>query len=481
VLASDDGAHSLEFKGIIQADGRFFLTDRNGVSSFVLRRVRPAIDAKIFRHYEFRFQPDFAGSRVQVLDAWGNLHFWDEIQLRVGKGKGPVGLERLQSPRDMLFAERAFPSQLAPNRDIGAQLHGKVADGLLEWAVGVYNGVPNGGSGDVDTNDSKDIEARVFLLPFQKLDIDALSGLGVGFAATFGNQFGATPSYVTSGQQTFFSYASSTSAFGERTLLAPQAYYYAGPISLMWEFTRVKEHLENFTTGASGTVGTTAWQLAGSLTAGGKPSYKGVKVGKPLDPENGGFGALELSGRYHDLRVGDLAFERNFANRNTAAQRASAFSGFLLNSSLLCATSASVVCSSTSTLAAYASRRTVRTAHVASSLQPSQRRYAVLLRHGTGAIGPSSARSTAASVIASGAFARRYPPPRPLRLRTKPCCLSSARIASRNFFGMSSCSAMSAIRIGSPGAEIAKRASALMAYFAFIVIMDAGSLAASRP
>ena len=37
VLASEDGAHRLEFKGLIQADGRFFLTDRGGVSSFVLR------------------------------------------------------------------------------------------------------------------------------------------------------------------------------------------------------------------------------------------------------------------------------------------------------------------------------------------------------------------------------------------------------------------------------------------------------------
>ncbi|HEY3494870.1 MAG TPA: porin [Polyangiaceae bacterium] len=325
VLASEDDAHRLEFKGIAQGDGRFFLTDRGGVSSFVLRRVRPNIDAKIFRYYEFRLQAEFAGTRVQAIDAYGNLHFIDELQLRVGKGKSPVGLERLQSLRDVMFAERAFPTQLVPNRDVGAQAHGKISDGMVEWALGVYNGVPNGGSGETDTNDSKDLEGRVFVLPFKKSDLDALAGLGAGFAGTWGNQFGALSPYVTTGQQAFFSYASSAVAFGKRVVLAPQAYYYGGPISLMWELARVKEHIENFTNGAKGTVGTTAWQLAGSFTLGGTPSYKGVKVDHPFDPANGGFGALELAVRYHDLRVGDLAFERGFANRNSAAQRASAF------------------------------------------------------------------------------------------------------------------------------------------------------------
>lgn len=323
-IASGDGAHKLEFKGIVQGDARLFLTDKGGVSTFVLRRVRPSLDAKIFRYYEFRLQPDFAGTRVQILDAYGNLHFIDEVQLRMGKGKGPVGLERLQSPRDMLFAERGYPTQLVPNRDIGAQVHGKIAGGLLEYAFGVYNGVPNGQSGDGDSNDSKDVEGRVFLLPFLKLD-NVLSGLGAGFAATWGNQFGATPAYVTPGQQTFFAYSSGATAFGERTVLAPQAYYYGGPLTLMFELVRVKEHIENFTNGAKGSVGTTAWQLAGGVVLGGTASYKGVKVKKPFDPAEGGYGAFELSARYQDLRVGDLAFERRFANPNSAAQRASTF------------------------------------------------------------------------------------------------------------------------------------------------------------
>ena len=66
--------------------------------------------------------------------------------------------------------------------------------------------------------------------------------------------------------------------------------------------------------------------------------------------------------------------------------------------------------------ASYSSWSTRRMPHVASSRHPSQRRYAVRLKQGTGAIGPSSTRITPASEIFAGSTARKYPPPLPLRL-----------------------------------------------------------------
>jgi phosphate-selective porin OprO and OprP len=321
-LTSADGAHQLRFAAVLQADLRAFFAD-SGVTTFAVRRARPILEGKLFRYYEFRLQTDVAAGRLQLLDAYGNLHFVDEVQLLVGKAKGPVVLERLQSPQNLTFAERAFPTLLGPNRDVGAKLHGKLAGGAVDWAVGVYNGVPNGGSGDVDTNDAKDVEGRLFLSPFKAFDVKSLD-LGLGAAATIGNQQSPLPSYVTSGQQPFFAYGSTATAFGRRTVVTPQGYFYAGPIGVMSELVRVREHVVS-TSGASGTVGTTAFQVAGSVVIGGKPSYKGVKVEHPLDPEAGTFGAFELAARYHSLRVGDLAYRRAFANRNSAAALARAF------------------------------------------------------------------------------------------------------------------------------------------------------------
>src|SRR5690606_10458897 len=116
-------------------------------------------------------------------DAYVNARFWPEFQIQAGKFKEPVSLERLQSGANLLFIERSYPSQIAPNRDVGVQLHGELLGGSLNYQVGVFNGVADGGSGDVDTaDDDKDIAARIFAHPFKNTDIEALQGLGIGVA-----------------------------------------------------------------------------------------------------------------------------------------------------------------------------------------------------------------------------------------------------------------------------------------------------------
>lgn len=320
-IVSANGEHKVEFHGFVQADGRFFLTDKGGIGTFLVRRARPIVDAKVFKYYEVYLQSELASSKFQILDAFANVHIWDEFQFRVGKGKAPVGLERLQSPRDTFFPEPAFPTLLVPNRDIGAMIHGRVADGTFEYQVGVFNGVPNGQSGETDTNDSKDVEGRVFVHPFKPTDVAPLKGFGLGIAGTTGNQQGPQGPYVTSGGATFFAYGNTVQALDRRWLVTPQSYYYYGPIGAMFEYVRVRDHLA-MPNGTTGNVGTTAWALQASGVFGGKQSYKGIKVDHPLDPAAGGFGAFEIGARWGDLRVGDAAFKDGFANRNTSAQRA---------------------------------------------------------------------------------------------------------------------------------------------------------------
>ena len=109
--------------------------------------------------------------------------------MRVGKFKPPVDLERLQSASDIVFAERALATNLAPNRDIGLQLSGEISGGVLAWQAGVFNGVPDLGNGDGDVSDAKDFAGRVFIQPFKT---GSLAGLGVGIAGTTGIERGTT-------------------------------------------------------------------------------------------------------------------------------------------------------------------------------------------------------------------------------------------------------------------------------------------------
>jgi phosphate-selective porin OprO/OprP len=335
-LKSNDGAFVLKLRGYAQLDGRFFQDDeaRPGVDTFLLRRVRPIVEGTVFKIFDFRIMPDFGGGTTVLQDAYLEARFSPAAKLRVGKFKPPVGLERLQSGTDILFVERALPTNLVPNRDLGIQLSGDFAGGAVSYAAGVFNGVADGGSGDLDNNDGKDYAGRLFFQPFLKSSATALRGFGIGVAGSTGEQEGTVaapglPSLRTQSQATFFSYrtdgtaAGTAFANGDRTRLSPQLYWYAGPFGLLSEYaiseqevTRgaVTEKLEN-----------TAWQVEASwVIAGGTASYKGVQVKTPFDPAAGTWGAFEIAGRYSGLEVDEDAFPL-FANPASSASAATAW------------------------------------------------------------------------------------------------------------------------------------------------------------
>lgn len=334
VIGSDDGDYSLKLGGLVQADGRFFLGG-DGTDTFVARRARIDLRATLGKYFSLRLHPELAGSSITLLDAYATVAFVDEIELQVGKMKSPIGLELLQSPRDMPFPERGLPSLLVPNRDVGAVLQGELFDGVVAYAAGVFNGVPDGANGDADETDEKDLEGRVFLRPLVPTGVDALAGLGVGVGASVGDQAGALPAYRTPGRQTFFAYADTSTAAGSRARLSPQGYYYYGPIGLLGEYVR---STQDVSIGANTTeLTSSAWQVLGSVVLGGKAGYKGVKVKAPLDPVAGTWGALELALRYGELHVDQDAFDDGFSDPTASARVAknlgAAVSWWFLNGS----------------------------------------------------------------------------------------------------------------------------------------------------
>src|SRR5436305_1679574 len=211
-IRSADNAFQLRLRGYVQLDGRFYQDDhlKRGVDTFILRRARPILEGTVFKIFDFRLMPDFGGGTTVLQDAYVNARFLPGFQVRAGKFKPPVGLERLQSATDILFVERALPTNLVPNRDLGVQIQGDLAGGVVSYALGVFNGVPDGSSADTDTNNGKDIAGRLFFQPFVT-GSGPLKNLGFGLSASQGNQNGTFTApnlapYKTPGQQSFFSY-----------------------------------------------------------------------------------------------------------------------------------------------------------------------------------------------------------------------------------------------------------------------------------
>jgi len=148
VVQSDNGDNRLQLGALVQFDGRFFAGDVAGLDNadtFVIRRLRPVVQGRVAKYFDFFFQLDFAGAAVNIRDAYFDTRFSDAFHVRVGKGKAPFGLERLQSVANLLFAERAMPTTVAPDRDMQIEVLGDLHGGALSYAAAIGNGVVDGG------------------------------------------------------------------------------------------------------------------------------------------------------------------------------------------------------------------------------------------------------------------------------------------------------------------------------------------------
>ncbi|HLQ24138.1 MAG TPA: porin [Gemmatimonadales bacterium] len=331
-LRSADGAFALHVGGYIQADSRSFIGDSAVplTNVFLLRRIRPLFEGTVFKYFDFRILPDWGGGTAVIQDAYVVARASQGFRVQAGKFKGPVGLERLQSVQDILFVERAFPTAIAPNRDLGFELTGDFAGGLVHYDAGIFDGTVDGGSVDTDTGDNKDGEGRLYFTPFIGSGIGFLDGLSLGAGGTIGSEHGtatagALASYRTPGQNVFFSYRSNGTAEGtavangRRWRVSPQAYWHVGPLGLLGEWIKSSQVVTRGATTA--TIGATAWQTATSFALTGEAaSFTGIKPKRPVD-QRGGIGAIELVARYSELEVGDEAFP-TFADPTKSAQKA---------------------------------------------------------------------------------------------------------------------------------------------------------------
>lgn len=326
-IKSPDDAFKLKIGGYAQAEGKFFIDNKKDIGTtdtFQDRNVRLILQGTVYNNYDFVISPEFGGSSPTLTDAYLDARLLPEFKIRAGKFKEPFGLERLQSTPVMTFAELGLPSNLTPNRDVGVQASGDLFGDTVSYAVGAFNGVEDNGTSITDSNQDKDVAARVFVTPFRNTDIAPLRGLGAGVAATFGHKEGSTgslPSYRSPGQASIFSYNSSVTADGPHTRFSPQLYYAWNALGVLAEYVVSDEEAVRT---ASGSIlrerfENDAWQVAVSYVLTGEDaSYKGVVPRHPFSWKDGTWGAFEIGGRYGELDVDDSIFDLGYASLNTS-------------------------------------------------------------------------------------------------------------------------------------------------------------------
>ena len=238
-----------------------------------------------------------------------------------GKGKTPFGLERLHSASNLLFFNRALPTALVPNRDLGIQVLGDISGGVVSYLAGVMNGVPDGGSADLDTSDSKDVSGRFIVRPFNKITTSPLRGLGLAISGSNGRQTGAgaLPAFRTQSlEQPYFSY-NGASADGVRTRYSPQAFYYYKAFGGFAEYVHTKTPIRKGPVREE--IAHDAWQVAGSFVLTGEAATDagaGVRPRANFDFGNGNLGAFQVAARYHTLKIDDRAFTLGLATAGSS-------------------------------------------------------------------------------------------------------------------------------------------------------------------
>lgn len=326
----EDLGLELSLRGGLHLDHRELLEGEAAAAdgSFTFRRIRPTLEGKFGGIAGFRITPELAGDSVSLLDAWIDVNLHPAFGLRAGRMKGPVSLERLQSFTALPMIERGFASELAPNRVLGVQAMGSLSGGRAQYALGVFNGGPDGrNDGSVDGDENLELQGRVFVEPWRG-GTGVLAGLGFGLAGTIGDKDGAgnafLPRYRSPSQDVLFGYRPTVAADGEHARWSPQLYWYHERLGLLAEHivSRQVLRLANAAVGPKA-LSHKAWSVTGSWSLTGEAvSYRGL--GTPSEPfvmGTPGWGALELTARLGELDIDDAAFPF-YANPDTAASRA---------------------------------------------------------------------------------------------------------------------------------------------------------------
>lgn len=125
----------LQVVGDYQDEGR-----TAGINGFRIANFRLRLSGELDGGYGYTLQTNFAASPA-ILDAEVHYRAHDALVLQAGQFKAPFSRELLTGAGDLDFIDRSrVVTALAPNRQMGVEARGRLAEGRVEYAAGAFNG-----------------------------------------------------------------------------------------------------------------------------------------------------------------------------------------------------------------------------------------------------------------------------------------------------------------------------------------------------
>ena len=294
---------------------------------FDFRRFRVSLEGRIYDDLEYEVDVSALDKANPWRDVYLNYRRFRAAEVRGGKFKMPFGLDQLTSEFSHNFIERSLiGDQIAPGRDKGVMVHGRVGD-KFRYLGGyfLHDGDNMQFLEDLDQNEFVEeppvdgtFAGRVELTPWEQ-SRGPLRRLQFGANFTRGEVdeglFGMRGRTVR--QFTFFDpvYVS-----GERIRLGMDALWTPGPFSVTAEYNRLTDQRNGQGLGDVDIPDVIAqgWYIAGTWALTGERKAGGIEPRHPVF--QGGWGAAELAVRFDELRFSSdgTAGEAPFRNPRAA-------------------------------------------------------------------------------------------------------------------------------------------------------------------
>ena len=273
-------------------------------STIDLGKKRIGVSGEIGNAVEFQVEAELT-STDRWRDVYADFKYFDVVRVRGGKFKMPFSLDENTGASKLDFMFRSLAAtHLAPGRDRGVMVHGKVLKKLLGYEVGVFE---HDGKNARTNNPSKVFggqtkAGRVTVEPLANVK-DAIGDLSIGAAFTQSDVpegIAGLRGHTVLDQNLFSS--SDYIVNGPRRRMGIEMQFRPGPASIKSEWMRVEtqrrgESVED--TDLSPLVGE-GWYVSGTYAITGEKKANVDKPKKPLF--QGGFGAIEVAARVESLK-----------------------------------------------------------------------------------------------------------------------------------------------------------------------------------
>ena len=307
----------MELEAKFQGDFRNFSPALPGVKMDELSRARLGLKGRVFDHFDYEVEREFRGTfgSDYPLFPWTDVYIrtrgYGPVDIKGGQFKLPFGMEQNTSAAQLDFVYRTRASDfLTPGRDKGVLMTGRLLD---KWRVNYGAGVfKNDGQNAHEREAAVKSGGRTFAAhmkaePFRKAR-SPLRRLQFGVAVTASNvPENQTPNGNSIRAETVAgeAFAHRMYVHGRRLRFGTETSWTRGSFAIKSEFIHVSEERKNAGIEMQDLPAliSQGWYLSSTWVITGEKKTEEVRPKKDF-LTGGGFGAIEIAGRYEALWFG---------------------------------------------------------------------------------------------------------------------------------------------------------------------------------